>query len=119
MAFIPLKQKSSILKVSDLYGKWLIGKYIKRTKSDYSFVYWFHDESGKEIKLYGNKSLDPYMDESLLEQTLAITCVELKDTGKGYPFAIAAVAIWDPSATDSSPASNIVDPNMPKPMSID
>jgi hypothetical protein len=119
MAFVPLKAKSAIIKVGDLYGKWLIGKYQEKTKSDFSFIYWLEDESGQVTKIYGNKSLDSFMDDSLLGQMLAITCIELRDTGKGHPFAVASVAIWDPSAPDHLPAAQVNDPNFPKPLTFE
>lgn len=118
MSFVPLKPKSSVLKLVDIYGKWLIGKFIQKTKSDFSYIYSIEDEAGIITKIYGNKSLDQYMDNSLLGETIAITCTEIKDTGKAYPFAKAGVALWDPNTPieNQKPAA---DPNMPTPIKFD
>lgn len=101
MSFVPLKPKSDVLKVSDLLGKTLVGKYVNKEQGQYSLIYWLEDEAEKVTKLFGNKSLDPYMNDSLLGEKLAITCSELKNVGKAYPMAIAQVAIWREEADDT------------------
>ncbi|MES2803627.1 MAG: hypothetical protein V4654_14130 [Bdellovibrionota bacterium] len=115
MTFVPLKPKNDILKIADLYGKWLIGKYLQKQQTDYSFIYFLETEDGKVTKIYGSKSLDPYMDDALLGETLAITCSALKDTGKGHLFGVATVAKWDPNAQDDETPVAAFNQKIPKP----
>jgi hypothetical protein len=116
--------RSKTKKLAELHGNvGLIGKYIRKTKGTYSNIYWFTDESKVKRSIYGNKSLDKYMEDILIGHTLKIECVDLVYFGgKYHPQAIAKVSFWNGSDFEELRLIPVVDwnhPSIPKMISLE
>lgn len=73
----PASTNQSILKLTDLYGKPLIGQLIAIDTGKFSYIYVFETDD-IQVKLFGSKSLNQYLCPQLIDKFLKVECTEVK-----------------------------------------
>lgn len=102
------KASTGPLKLVELH-KPITGVYLRKDPSDFSVIYVLLSESNVEVKIYGTKSLDQEMDDSLIGKLIQISRKGIKYAANGTAYGIAEVAVWDESSDDSSETNNSED----------
>lgn len=87
--------KGDVIKLAELFGaEGISGVYQGFQQGKFSKIHEILDQNNKKIRIFGSVSLDGFLSEELIGQTVLIECEDLIDTGKAYKKAIAKVKVW-------------------------